>query len=92
MPQARIVLLGVLPPGMSPADPRRSWPAGVNPLIASLADGRRVRYLDVGPALLGPDGSIPPPVLSDGIHPTLLGYQLITGALWPTLMAALAGV
>jgi lysophospholipase L1-like esterase len=92
LPQARIVLLGLLPPGMSPADPRRSWPASVNPLIASLADGRRVRYLDVGPALLWPDGSIPPAVISDGIHPTLLGYQLITRAMWPTLTAALAGV
>lgn len=92
LPQARIVLLGVLPAGTSPADPRRSWPGSVNPLIAPLADGRRVRYLDVGPALLWPDGSIPAAVLSDGIHPTLLGYQLMTRALWPTLTAALAGV
>jgi beta-glucosidase len=91
LPQTRIVLLGLLPRGQSPADPYRTLIADVNRRIARLADGQRVRYLDIGPAFVQPDGSISPAVMADFLHPTPLGYLTYTAALWPSLLATLRG-
>jgi beta-glucosidase len=91
LPNTRILLLGVLPRGQTPADPLRSAAAQVNARIARLADGRRVRYLDPGAALLQPNGTIAPQVMPDFLHPSLAGYRMFTTAIWPTLQAALQG-
>lgn len=85
LPRTRIVLLGLLPRGQSPADPYRPLIAEVNRLIAPLADGRRVQYLDMGPAFLQPDGKIAPEVMADYLHPTPYGYELYAAALRPLL-------
>ena len=33
--------------------------------------------------------ALEPRVMYDGVHPTLYGYQLYTGWVWPTVMAML---
>ncbi len=91
LPRTRILLLGILPRGQSPSDPLRLEVAEVNRLLATRADGRLVRYLDVGPAFLQPDGTISPAVMPDFLHPSALGYQIFTSALMPSLQAALHG-
>jgi lysophospholipase L1-like esterase len=92
LPRTRILLLGVLPRGQDPTDPLRTSAAQANQMIAQLGDGRRVRYLDIGPTFLQPDGTIAPVVMPDFLHPSLLGYGLFTAAIQPALAAALAGL
>jgi beta-glucosidase len=90
-PQADILLVGILPRGQSPSDPMRTAVSQTNSLIATLADGVRVHYVDIGAAFLNPDGTISPTVMSDYVHPTAYGYQIETQALSPTL-DPLAGI
>ena len=85
LPNTRILLLGLLPRGASAKDAFRPKIAKVNRLIAGLADGKQVRYLDIGSFFLASDGSITPEIMPDGCHPSLLGYMIYTLAIWPTL-------
>jgi lysophospholipase L1-like esterase len=91
LPKTRILLLGLLPRGQSPADPFRPLIAAVNRRIARLADGQAVRYLNMGQAFLQRDGTIAPEVMADFLHPTPFGYIIYTTAIWQPLMAALKG-
>jgi beta-glucosidase len=85
-PHAKILLLGILPRGFTPAEPLRSPISQVNALMALLADGSRVRYLDIGGSFLQRDGTISPIVMSDAVHPTALGYQILVRAIWQPLI------
>jgi lysophospholipase L1-like esterase len=90
-PQARILLLGLLPAGWKTSDPLRVKVEQTNALLPALADGKVVSYADVGGGLLRRDGSIAPGMLIDGIHPTERGYRSIAAnldaALFPLLRA-----
>jgi hypothetical protein len=44
----------------------------------------------MGGDFLQPDGTISPAVMSDFAHPTLLGYELYTAAIWSPLLELLA--
>ena len=59
----------------------------INTGLAKIADGRRVRWLNLNDKLAGPDGKLFDGVLSerDKLHPTLRGYQLWADALKPLL-------
>jgi lysophospholipase L1-like esterase len=60
--------------------------AAINRQLATLADGRRVRFLDLTGQLAAADGAIVPGVLNDDkLHPTLAGYQIYADALKPIL-------
>jgi lysophospholipase L1-like esterase len=89
LPQTRILLVGILPRGQTPDDPLRAAVAEVNRLIAGLDDGGRVTFLDVGGWFLQPDGQISPKVMPDFLHPSLLGYQIYTAAIWLPLIELL---
>jgi beta-glucosidase len=78
LPQTRILLLGILPRGADPFEPMRPLVAETNVGLARLADGSRVRFLDIGADFLMPDGTISPYVMADYLHPTLFGYQIYT--------------
>jgi beta-glucosidase len=89
-PSTKILLLGLLPRGASPADPLRAEVTAVNARISGLADGSRVRYLDLGPAVTLPGGAIAPNFLRpDYVHPNARGYALLTRAIRPTLVSML---
>jgi lysophospholipase L1-like esterase/Ca2+-binding EF-hand superfamily protein len=87
LPKTRILLLGVLPRGQSPADPFRAKIAQVNALIAGLEGG--VTFLDIGADFLQPDGTLSSAVMPDFLHPSLFGYQIYTAAIWETLLTLL---
>lgn len=91
LPDTRVLLLGVLPRGQSPSDPLRGEIAQLNGLIARLDDGSQVRFLDIGSRFVQPNGAIPPLVMPDFMHPSLLGYQIYADAVLPTLLQMLAG-
>lgn len=83
LPGSRIVLCGLLPRGL-PASPYRGAVGAVNRLLAAGSATRRayLRYLDLGPVLLLPDGSFRPGVMhSDLLHPAAPGYGLMAGPL-----------
>jgi lysophospholipase L1-like esterase len=88
-PQASILLLGILPRNLSPFDPIRAGIVQVNSLIASLDNGGSVRYLDLGSAFVQPDGSISTDLLYDYVHPTPVGYSILTALIKPTLVQML---
>jgi lysophospholipase L1-like esterase len=91
-PQTKVLLLGVLPRGFSAADPYRAAVAQVNAAVALLADGQRVKFLDAGPNLLQPNGSLSPLVMPDALHPSYLGYQIITSLIWQPLFTLATSV
>jgi lysophospholipase L1-like esterase len=75
-PEARILLLGVLPRGGA-NDPVRKEVAHVNQAVSQLNDLDHIFYLDLGPKFLGPDGNILPGLMkSDLLHPAAPGYQV----------------
>jgi beta-glucosidase len=89
LPDSRILLLGIFPRG-EPGNPQRQQIQEINQAIASLADGRRIVFLDIGGKFLSPDGRIAKDIMSDLLHPTEKGYRIWAEAMEPTLSAMLA--
>jgi lysophospholipase L1-like esterase len=81
-PTTKVLLLGLLPRAEDPSDPVRAEIQQVNSMIAGLADGTNVLYLDLGSLFLRPDGTIPPELMlvPDYLHPNTDGYQLMADA------------
>jgi len=89
LPNAVVVLNALLPRG-APGDPLRAKAAAVNALIAPLADGTRVRWLDAGPGFVVAGGTIASALMPDGLHPSAAGYDVWATALRPVLLDALS--
>lgn len=73
--------MAILPRGRTPNDPSRVKVEAVNHLVAALADGQRVSYVDIGASLIEPDGSISAKTMPDYVHPTADGYVVWAEAL-----------
>lgn len=92
-PAARVLLLAVFPRGPrtlrngSPDDHERRMAIirQLNPLLASLADGQRVRFLDLGPLFLDAAGRIPDTIMFDQLHLTNEGYRIWAEGMEPVL-------
>ena len=86
MPGHENLLLGIFPRNWA-AD----WPAEmetirqVNDTIARFDDGKTMKYLDIGPKFLGPDGEFSADIMADFLHPNAKGYQIWAEAMEPTL-------
>src|SRR5215831_15906749 len=59
LPEARILLLGLLPREQSPSAPLRLEVAQVKRLIRDCADGEHIFYAEIGEVLLDRDGLLP---------------------------------
>jgi lysophospholipase L1-like esterase len=86
-PNATIVLMGITPRN----DNIQVMPvvAAANRGIAKLADGRRIRYLNINAQLADGRGVLLPGMTSDGLHLTAKAYQLWADALKPVLVERL---
>ncbi|PYT15710.1 MAG: hypothetical protein DMG59_12895 [Acidobacteria bacterium] len=80
-PGATIILTGILP---------RNDNASLKPTIdeinrhlSRLADGRRIRYLNINDQFAGRDGRLLDGMMGDKLHPTVKGYQVWADALKP---------
>ena len=90
LPESKVLLLGVTPRGLdrdpsqvtTPPDPRVDR---LNARLARLADGRAIRYLDIGPALLDPAGRLVQAIEPDFLHLSRKGYRIWADAMEPTL-------
>ena len=97
LPQAKIMLLGLLPRGprlnqyrLQPEEREERDAAArmavireVNRRIAGLSDGTIVRYLDVSAGFVDADGRIREDMLPDRVHPSVEGYQFLARAMQP---------
>lgn len=81
LPQAKILLLAVFPRGEKPDHPQRLQVAELNRLIAPLADGKSVRFLDIGQKFLNADGTMPKDIMPDFLHPGEKGYEIWAAAI-----------
>ena len=80
-PSTKVLLLGITPRGPDASAPERPVNARVNELIQRCADNQSVVYLDPGRSMLGADGRISNQVLFDYLHPTMVGYAILGGAI-----------
>jgi lysophospholipase L1-like esterase len=56
-----------------------------NRQIATLADGKSIRYININEQLATPDGRLREGMAQDGLHLTTAAYQLWADALKPIL-------
>ncbi len=84
-PDAVIILMGIFPRNDNPA----VMPEidEINSHLASLADGRKIRYLNINAQLADGSGNLYDGMMNPGdkLHPTLRGYQVWADALKPVL-------
>jgi lysophospholipase L1-like esterase len=85
LPQSEVLLIGVFPRGHKD-DPIRAQVKEINSQIAKLDDGKMVRFLDINPKLIAPDGTISANFRPDLLHPKEQGYQIWADAMEPTLV------
>ena len=82
-PAATIVLVAIFPRNDNPAV--MPTIARVNANLATLADGKKVRFLDVNARLADADGVLFEGMTLDGLHPSVKGYAAWAEGLKPIL-------
>ncbi len=85
VPDARIILMAILPREQSPQHPRRLLIDSTNKRLAAYARTAHLIWLDIGAAFLAADGTMMPGLTSDFTHPTDKGYQIWADAIRPYL-------
>jgi len=97
-PGAKILLPSLMPredrlAAFAPAVPEDLNPKvrALNAMIASMADGACVRFVDMFDQFLGADGKLLEGVMPDKLHPAEKGYAIWAGAMLPVLQAWLGG-
>lgn len=84
-PQANIIIMAVFPREQHPDHPRRTQITEINALYAELAKERHYAFVDIGPKLLEPDGTLSELTAPDFCHLTERGYRCWADALRPLL-------
>lgn len=93
LPETKVLLLAIFPrgPRTSKGGKAEDWQSrmtvinAVNRELPTLADGKRVRFLDVNHVFLAPDGTIPKELMPEQLHPGRAGYERWAEAMRPTL-------
>ncbi len=91
-PGAVIVVQALFPRGEAADDPLRARIKATNKLIAPLADGKSVLYLDFSDNFLKPDGSLSSEIMPDFLHPSPKGYEIWAAAIQPVIQKYLPSV
>ena len=82
LPRTRILLVAIFPRDATPASPLRRTNEAINAQLPTLADGKKVVFLDVNRAFLGEGGTLSKEIMPDLLHPNEAGY-----AIWARTMA-----
>lgn len=89
LPGTHVLVLGIFPRGKDPADTavagQRRRVKEINSVVATLADGTHVHFLDIGDRFLSEDGLLSESVSFDGVHLTPAGYLIWADAMQPKL-------
>jgi len=83
-PQAKVLLLGIFPREQSPGKLRQEIQQ-INEQLHTLADGQKVRYLDIGDRFVNEDGTISKEIMPDYLHLSKEGYERWAKAIGPVL-------
>lgn len=83
LPHAKILLLGVFPRGEQPNDPMRVAVTKTTAGFASLNDGKRVFFEDIGYAFVRSDGVLRTLLMPDRLHLNPDGYDIWAKAIAP---------
>jgi lysophospholipase L1-like esterase len=84
LPASKILLLAIFPRGDGGPE-QQSQINEINPVIAKLADGKMVTWLDIGSKFLDADGNVDKNIMPGLLHPNAKGYQIWADAMNPTL-------
>ncbi len=87
MPHSKVLLLAIFPRAEKKDAAVRIQIQDVNLRLAQLDDGKWVKFLDIGPKFLEPDGTLSRTIMPDLLHPNQKGYQIWADAMEPTLAA-----
>jgi lysophospholipase L1-like esterase len=87
-PEARILLLSILPVGQKP-NPGRTTRDEINRLISKFHGGS-VEYLDISARFMEPDGTISEDVMPDFLHLSPKGYEIWSEAIQDKVRALLS--
>jgi beta-glucosidase len=90
LPETKILLLGIFPRGASAEDPRHQVNQKANAMMAKLADGEQVHYLDIGKNFLNDQGVLTKEVMPDLLHLSEKGYTIWAEAIEPTVKKLLS--
>jgi lysophospholipase L1-like esterase len=87
LPQSKLLILGIFPRADKAGSPvlMQAKIKEVNKGLATLDDGSKTRFLDVGNIFLDADGNIPKEIMKDKLHPTAKGYEIWADAMNPLL-------
>jgi lysophospholipase L1-like esterase len=80
LPETKVLLLAIFPRGEKDS-PERAEVNEVNAIIAKLDDGKAVRFVDIGPKFLWPDGTLSKDIMPDLLHPSEIGYAIWAAAI-----------
>lgn len=80
-PEATIILMGIFPRNDSMAVIPTIYK--INSNLSGLADGKKVRYLNINDKLAGANGVLFDGMTMDKLHPSVKGYQVWADALKP---------
>lgn len=81
LPETKILLLAVFPRGADKNDTKRLVNEKTNEIVARLADGKMVEYLDIGPKFLAEDGTLSREIMPDLLHLNQKSYQIWADAI-----------
>ena len=84
-PDAVILFHGILPRNDKPDDQFRVQIKEVNTMLAKLADGKKVIFIDFGDKFLQPDGTINRNLMPNLLTPDDMGYQIWADAIQPII-------
>jgi lysophospholipase L1-like esterase len=91
VPNATILLLGLLPREARPDARLRRAVTQVNSLVRYCADGEHIIFAEIGDALLDSEGRLDTALSPHQLHFTERGYALLTSRFVPLLDRVLAG-
>jgi len=81
LPNAQIVVIGILPHQASPDHELRAKTAAVNAISAGRSFGRNVQFLDIGDRFVEPDSTISSEIMPDYLHLSRRGYEIFADAI-----------
>ncbi|MDZ4684254.1 MAG: platelet-activating factor acetylhydrolase IB subunit [Planctomycetaceae bacterium] len=76
LPEMKILILAIFPRGADNNDAKRQVNAKANEIIAKLADGKMIEYLDIGPKFVAADGTLSKEIMPDLLHLNAASYQI----------------
>ena len=90
LPETKVLVLAIFPRGPNHGDRLRQINQKANKLIAKLADGDMVQYMDIGGCFLKEDGTLTKDVMPDLLHLTPASYVTWAKAIEPVVAKVFA--